>query len=542
MITRHYISIGDRQIHYRRTGQGPALVLLHASPVSSRIFEPMMRFMARHFTCFAFDTPSNGLSDSLKAEDPDMANYADAQAEALRALGIQKCIAYGRHTGASIAVELANRHPELVTLAMTDGYPVFTKEQSEAYLSGYLNDLPVEADGSHLQWTWNRYRDQFVFWPWSKRQAEFRADVDMPSDAFLQNGVIALLEAGNRYKRPYSAVFKHQAMDCLNHVEVPVCIASRPGDSLFSRFNNFPEDIWREEIPREFQEACARERDIMLGYKPKMDAPALIDDRDVAKTYVNIGAEQLSIWRGGQGGVPLIVLGECPGSVMAHLSSLTVLAQTRRVIAIDPAGCGESDAAADGDVSVERQVDRIDAALEALSITGFDLLGIGAGAALTLEAARRAPSTVKSMRWVDPLLVNHALRLALRNGYRDLRVENDGSHLTKLWMQERDSTIWFPWFDRRRESARTGENLSFDVGALQNRVEVLNKHIASYGALGRAVWDYPLAKRAAAFMPSFAGNFEIFTTPNGHVPKRYLTDIDGLPAAKAVESIEESFI
>ena len=40
-ITRHFASIpggrwGPRQVHYRRTGRGPVLILLHQSPLSSR--------------------------------------------------------------------------------------------------------------------------------------------------------------------------------------------------------------------------------------------------------------------------------------------------------------------------------------------------------------------------------------------------------------------------------------------------------------------------------------------------------------------------
>ena len=46
-ITRHFVSIrgkyGDRQVHYRRAGDGPALVLLHQSPQSSLEYVPLMK-------------------------------------------------------------------------------------------------------------------------------------------------------------------------------------------------------------------------------------------------------------------------------------------------------------------------------------------------------------------------------------------------------------------------------------------------------------------------------------------------------------------
>ncbi len=33
-ITRHFMTVGTRQVHYRRAGSGPPVVLLHPSPNS----------------------------------------------------------------------------------------------------------------------------------------------------------------------------------------------------------------------------------------------------------------------------------------------------------------------------------------------------------------------------------------------------------------------------------------------------------------------------------------------------------------------------
>ena len=66
MITRHYVTVGNRRVHYRRAGKGPALVLLHASPVSSEVFEAVhFPIFAKEFTVIAIDTPGQGFSDRL---------------------------------------------------------------------------------------------------------------------------------------------------------------------------------------------------------------------------------------------------------------------------------------------------------------------------------------------------------------------------------------------------------------------------------------------------------------------------------------------
>ncbi|NQV81243.1 MAG: alpha/beta hydrolase, partial [Alphaproteobacteria bacterium] len=57
-IRRHFITIGGtRQIHYRRAGTGPAVLLLHQSPKSSREHIPLMQHLMDRFTCIAPDTP-----------------------------------------------------------------------------------------------------------------------------------------------------------------------------------------------------------------------------------------------------------------------------------------------------------------------------------------------------------------------------------------------------------------------------------------------------------------------------------------------------
>jgi pimeloyl-ACP methyl ester carboxylesterase len=48
-ITRHFVDINGRQVHYRRAGQGPALLLIHQSPQNSRMWAEMMARYAPHF-------------------------------------------------------------------------------------------------------------------------------------------------------------------------------------------------------------------------------------------------------------------------------------------------------------------------------------------------------------------------------------------------------------------------------------------------------------------------------------------------------------
>ena len=165
---------------------------------------------------------------------PRIEDFADALAETLDALGIEQVATYGRHTGASIAVEFAARHPQRCAMAFADGYAVFAKPYTHEQLERYLEPIVPAWDGAHLLRLWFRYRDQHVFWPWNVQTAETRSDADIPNLDFLHRGVVELLEAGDDYRFGYAAPFRHRGLEVLRDLRVPVCFGHRPGDSLYS--------------------------------------------------------------------------------------------------------------------------------------------------------------------------------------------------------------------------------------------------------------------------------------------------------------------
>lgn len=480
----------------------------------------MMRFWGRHFTTFAFDTPGNGLSSPLTNADPTIADYADALLQALRLLGIDECVVYGRHTGASIGVELAARHPSYVTLVLTDGYPVFSEAQRAAYLSGYLSDLPLHADGSHLAWLWSRYRDQHVFWPWNKPDAEHRADAAVPDSSFLHGGVLALLEAGNHYKAPYRAVFLHDAMAALESATVPVCVAARPGDSLYPKLKQIPGKHWVESVPRDAQEAMAFELEILQRHLPCAPAPA---DRDIvfgeapSRHGVVVGQDQLQVVLAGSGARarPLLVLGDIPGTVLWLEEMIGAIAADRPVVAIDPAGCGASAAPGDGDLTCERQADRVVGVLDELELAECDVIGFRAGANVAVEVARRLGAGAGKLLLFDPLCVDPAVQSGFAAHYAvDAGVRADGTHLLALWNQMRDELMWFPWFDRRPARARALAEGELDYADLTARLKDVAAHSEHFQALWRNAWAYPLRERVSGLRRTH----QIIRLKSGFVP------------------------
>ena len=72
-VTKHFVTVGQRRVHYHRAGEGPAVALLHASPCSAKVLRLPLEVFAQRFTAIAFDTPGFGLSDLLPVERPETA-------------------------------------------------------------------------------------------------------------------------------------------------------------------------------------------------------------------------------------------------------------------------------------------------------------------------------------------------------------------------------------------------------------------------------------------------------------------------------------
>ena len=503
MITRHYVTIGNRRVHYRRAGQGPALVLLHASPVSSEVFEEVhFPVFSKEFTVIAIDTPGQGFSDPLNlGRQERIEDLADALAETLEVLGVEKCGLYGRHTGASIAVEYARRYPKRSAVVITDGFPLFTPQVRDDYLKNYLADIVPDFAGSHLLWWWFRYREQHVFWPWNKHLGANRADQDVPDLAFLQRGTREILVAGNTYKSPYAAAFLHEGIPCVEDImkgPVPVCFGARPGDSIYSALKRMPKGSWVKEFHRDKRDAAMQELEIFREHPGKGDVPpppaaAPLPDR-VTIDYLPVGGRQIAVRTAGDGpGAPIVLLHQMPGSGKMLEPLVLELAKKRRVLAIDLPGHGDSDRT--GDHSIAAQAAAVAETLAHLRLPPAHVYGHNAGASVAIELALAHPGTVASLLLEGPMVMSATDRKRFGEKWA-LPADPvwDGHHLTAIWHQTRDQQIYYPWYEKTLAASRFIEPY-IDPEALHARVVEMIKHPWSYKPAWDAAFAYPTRER-----------------------------------------------
>jgi pimeloyl-ACP methyl ester carboxylesterase len=504
-ITKHFVTVGTRRVHYLRAGNGPALAMLHASPCSAKVMRPLLPVFGESFTCFVFDTPGFGLSDKLLIAKPRVEDFADALAETLDALGIEQVAAYGRHTGASIAVEFAARHPHRCAMAYADGYAVFAKAYTDEELDAYLEPIISQWDGGHLLRLWFRYRDQHVFWPWNVQTAETRSDADVPDLDFLHRGVVELLEAGDDYCIGYAAPFRHRALEILPDLKVPVCFGHRVGDSLYAAHKLYPKSAWIEIMPREPEAAALAERTILERHPARAAPPAApvcaaLSNRTTID-YLDVDGAQVLVRSAGElnSATPLLVLPHAPGSSLLYD---TLILESAPAFAIDFPGNGESDARPGNPQTVETWAETAAKVLDKLNVGAVSLYGHNGGAAVAVELAHKLGGRVHGLVLDAPCFLGEEERDSLPPRYApEVAPMWEGSHWLRAWHHLRDSELWWPWFERTHHAARRSAPRIAPAN-LNVRVREAMKQPASYVAAWRAALSYPGRERLTGLRTS----------------------------------------
>lgn len=116
------IEAGGRTIAYHRAGHGPPLLLLHGGFGDGRDWGRQLGGLSDEFDVVAWDAPGCGGSDDPPAV-MTMADYADAAADLVAALGLDRPHVCGLSFGAGLALAVYRHHPHLVrSLVLAGAY------------------------------------------------------------------------------------------------------------------------------------------------------------------------------------------------------------------------------------------------------------------------------------------------------------------------------------------------------------------------------------------------------------------------------------
>lgn len=215
------------RIHYRRMGEGPAVVLLHGYPQTGHTWRKVMPALAGRFTVVAPDLRGYGDSDR-PVTGYDKRTMAADVAEVIRALALAPVVLVGHDRGARVAHRFALDHPTLLTrlvlLDIAPTYDVFaTMDGTNArerwhWLFHQLPDLP-EALTAGREEIYLRY----MYRRWAGNPAAIEEEaVQEYVRCFRQAG--AMRAAFDDYRAGAGIDLEHDAADRDRRIAVPTLV------------------------------------------------------------------------------------------------------------------------------------------------------------------------------------------------------------------------------------------------------------------------------------------------------------------------------
>lgn len=172
--TSHTADVDGVRMHYLRAGEGPAVVMLHGWPESSRMWRHMLPALAERHTVVAPDLRGYGLTDAPPG-GYDKRTTADDVRGLVHQLGLGPVAVVGHDRGARVAHRWGLDHPDEVSqLAALDIVPTreVVRRFDPAVAAGFWHwlfhmqpDLPellvTGREDAYLRWF-------FEHWSWRR--------------------------------------------------------------------------------------------------------------------------------------------------------------------------------------------------------------------------------------------------------------------------------------------------------------------------------------------------------------------------------------
>lgn len=138
--------LNGAQVHFDEEGAGPAVLFLHAFPLSAEMWASQRAALGDRFRTVALDFPGFGRSQPL-SEPASMGLFAQAALSALDALAVSRAAVVGLSMGGYVSFEILSRAPDRVAaLALCDTRAGPDSEQGRK--AREENAQAVERDGS----------------------------------------------------------------------------------------------------------------------------------------------------------------------------------------------------------------------------------------------------------------------------------------------------------------------------------------------------------------------------------------------------------
>lgn len=182
------VTLEETVVHYDRTGDGPALLLLHGTAASREQWGPLTELAKDRFTVLAPDFPGSGLTadDGGPITVPALAAQAEAVLDHAR---VERAHVVGHSLGGVVAAQLAGTHPGRVRSAVLHAAWPVTDVRQDAEFRYWLDLLRTG--------TFARMLPLMAFGPryWEQATAESNEQLVKTLETVIQPGANRQIEA-----------------------------------------------------------------------------------------------------------------------------------------------------------------------------------------------------------------------------------------------------------------------------------------------------------------------------------------------------------
>lgn len=460
-ITRYFVQVGSRAVHYRHAGYGQPVILIHQSPKSSAELEAFISALAPHFSVYAPDTPGYGLSDPLADTNANIDDFVDALVALFDALTLTSPVIYGSHSGAIFGVRLAMRYPHRVGGLIANGILINDRATREDLVSHYFPQFEPQWSGEHLTRVWSRIRDQHCFYPWYRRQADSRIHWPATIEE-MHDSAIEILAAAEHYQTGYRAVLEYDIQPDIAALAVPALLIVAKSDVLVNYVPLYPPlpDNVTVSVPDDYVAipiesiefiynhcSCEQTMPVSQGQLPHP-----------TKRFIEISGELLYCqFFGEPTAPPLLLVHDLFQSSRQCQPLIDKLSETHWVIAVDLPGHGYSVSNA---ISTNEVATVLLALLQQLQTLHIDVVFVGRSGLFAEAVAQVKPADMI----IDVLFVPNSAGVEdgklyftydkekLLTKAPDLSAQSSGSHFLTAWYYLKDSYLFTPWYCREYEA------------------------------------------------------------------------------------------
>lgn len=195
-----YAMVNGLHMYYEIHGTGRPLVLIHgAASTIQTTFGRLLPALAKTHKIIAVELQAHGHSDNRDGRQITFEQDADDVAELLRQLRIGSAVIFGFSNGGTTALQVAIRHPELVSKLIIASSMYKRSGVAPEFWQGMRNarfeDMPGEYKTAFLAINPSQDALHTMFWQCAHRMQQFK---DIPDETVSAIQAPALIISGDK--------------------------------------------------------------------------------------------------------------------------------------------------------------------------------------------------------------------------------------------------------------------------------------------------------------------------------------------------------